>query len=263
MKKLILDSSLLPLTGLMTEELFFVEADKLAQSALPAREEIRSLPEVPVTPVSEAPNIQEATITAALAERPVQAAATPEQAAVPQPAKIPEAAAVPQPATVLQPVAITEAAEVPEPEPAVLTAPAALPVLLQEKRNARSFQTRGFYKKPLLFIAGTAGRGTSAEEYNLVENILKALNMSMDDIAFLDLKESIPLAEILTEYRPRLILSFGADILLPGWPAELLLNEPLKLEQVMYLKAVDLDLLNREKAEKGKLWTSLKILFKI
>lgn len=183
MEKLILDFYDLPSTGLMTEELFYLKAD---------RPRISDLSGVP----------------------------------------FPEPEADPQPR---QP----------------------LPV--------RSFQTLGLYKKPLLFISAPESDTHTGQEKDLLENILKALNLSLDDIAFLEISSAAPvrLESLLDVYKPRLLLSFGAREVIEGWPENSILNEPLKVDQVMYLQGVSLHRLNKDKNEKLLLWTALKLLFKI
>lgn len=129
----------------------------------------------------------------------------------------------------------------------------------------RNYQTRGSYKKPLLFITAPKTGFHTDHETGLLENILKALNLSIDDIAFLEISSGnqVSLQALLDAYKPRLLLSFGAEEMIDGWPHEFILNEPIKHDQVMYLKGVSLQRLNNDKNEKFLLWTALKILFKI
>ena len=228
MENLILDPSLLPYSGLMTEELFYLKPDKAVLLAAEALERVSQQGEVQgSTDRVEALPVLEPAPEAEILPLPVIPAMAP-----PQPAAV-----IPAPA-----------------QPASLSGTA-----------LRQLQSRGQYKKPLLFVSGSRANTTPAEAYVLLENILKALNLSIEDIALLEVEGYVPveLGELIAAYKPRMILSFGADHLIQGWPAALVKNEPLKLDQIMFLKAVSLQTLMQEKSEKGGLWLSLKILFKI
>ena len=134
-----------------------------------------------------------------------------------------------------------------------------------ETVNFKKMQTKGFYKKPLLFLS-TGGQNPHNESaYNLLANILKALNLTFDDIALLEItgSQSLPLELLINEYRPKLVISFGAESTLDVWPQGSILNIPAKHDQVLYFKAVSLKELEDDKASRAALWNSLKILFKI
>lgn len=238
MENLILDPSLLPYSGLMTEELFYLKPDKAVLLAAEALERVSQQVEVQgSTDRVEALPVLEPAPEAEILPLPVIPAMAP-----------------PQPAAVI-PAAVIPTAVIPAPaQPASLSGTA-----------LRQLQSRGQYKKPLLFVSGSRANTTPAEAYVLLENILKALNLSIEDIALLEVEGYAPveLGELIAAYKPRMILSFGADHLIQGWPAVLVKNEPLKLDQIMFLKAVSLQTLMQEKSEKGGLWLSLKILFKI
>ena len=134
-----------------------------------------------------------------------------------------------------------------------------------ETVNFKKMQTKGFYKKPLLFLSTGGQVPHNESEYSLLTNILKALNLTIDDIALLEItgSRSIPLDLLINEYRPKLVISFGAESTIDLWPKESMLNIPAKYDQVLYLKAVSLKELEDDKAGRAALWNSLKILFKI
>ncbi len=134
-----------------------------------------------------------------------------------------------------------------------------------ETVNFKKMQTKGFYKKPLLFLSTGGQLPHTESEYSLLTNILKALNLTIDDIALLEITGSrpLPLELLINEYRPKLVISFGADSTLDVWPKESLLNIPARYDQVLYLKTVSLKELEADKAGRATLWNSLKILFKI
>ena len=134
-----------------------------------------------------------------------------------------------------------------------------------ETVNFKKMQTKGLYKKPLLFLS-TGGQVPHNESaYSLLTNILKALNLTIDDIALLEItsSRSLPLELLINEFRPKLVISFGAESTLDAWPKESMLNIPIRYDQVLYLKAVSLKELEDDKAGRAALWNSLKILFKI
>ncbi|WP_093198845.1 DNA polymerase III subunit psi [Siphonobacter aquaeclarae] len=105
----------------------------------------------------------------------------------------------------------------------------------------------------------------SAEDLTLLENILKAVNLSLDSVELLDLAKVAGLRykELLNDQYLHHLLSFGVPLKKVGLQIFLMPYQARQVEGVQFLLVDPLQDIQADKDKKKALWRVLKQLFTI
>ena len=105
----------------------------------------------------------------------------------------------------------------------------------------------------------------SAEDLSLLENILKAVNLSLDSVELLDLAKVAGLRykELLNDQYLHHLLSFGVPLKKVGLQIFLMPYQARQVEGVQFLLVDPLQDIQADKDKKKALWRVLKQLFTI
>lgn len=105
----------------------------------------------------------------------------------------------------------------------------------------------------------------SAEDLTLLENILKAVNLSLDSVELLDLAKVAGLRykELLNDQYLHQLLSFGVPLKKVGLQIFLMPYQARQVEGVQFLLVDPLQDIQADKDKKKALWRVLKQLFTI
>ncbi len=103
------------------------------------------------------------------------------------------------------------------------------------------------------------------KSYNFLVDILQACKLNMSDIALINLqqmpeKNYMAINHILD---PEIVLLLGVEQEEIGLPIQFPFFQVQRFNNITYLSAPGLELLEQDKALKGRLWTSLKTIFSL
>ncbi len=131
-----------------------------------------------------------------------------------------------------------------------------------EKSNPRKISGEG--KKRILLISPAFGEDRAAY-ISLADNILKSVKLDISAAFLLETGSTEPeeIPDLLTEFNPRLIISFGAEKVIRNWPDEALLNMTWKSGTCTFFRARSLEELKSSVGEKKLFWATLSKLFQI
>ncbi len=101
------------------------------------------------------------------------------------------------------------------------------------------------------------------DSLNFLMGILNACKLNMEDVALLNFATSgaIVYKDLQTQLHCEKVLLFGVDINLLNLPLQFPDYQVQKYNSQIYLSAPALNIIENNKAEKTKLWNSLKTIF--
>jgi hypothetical protein len=141
---------------------------------------------------------------------------------------------------------------------------AGLPV--KDAAQKRSLSYLGNNKrKVIIIVSNDETLYLPDDELNFLLGILAACKLTMDDVAIINCKKinSLSYSVLEKELKAEKIFLFGVDLQLIDLPLQFPYYQVQSFNKQVYLSAPPLDALQNDKAEKTKLWMSLKQLFSI
>lgn len=132
-----------------------------------------------------------------------------------------------------------------------------------EKKAPAPIKYIGKNKRNILIGIDIHGE-LNAQDKELLNNLLKACGLGMDDVALVNLnKQEAPFPEILKRLKIENVILFGVSIMATGLSLTDAEEKLMTLENRIFLRTIPLHALNRNVGKKRRLWEALKELFEL
>ena len=241
---------------------------------VPETEEIA--PQAPAQPMAKAaPAVAAAVPVATPSGPPISPVAAPVFAPQPAPAPVARPAVPPVPATPVAPAKLPSLAGLnlpPTPPPAPVMAPPVVPVAPASERPARTappltetpFSTLGSNPNGLLILVRMDPERFRRLPKNVfLNNLLKAIRLIVEDVVLINVESHLPVA--LSTLRQKLaakqIIGFGKNLLDVAVYKTQLYEPVLLVNDVAYLPAAEIELLEEDTSRKKLLWQAMQRMF--
>lgn len=124
----------------------------------------------------------------------------------------------------------------------------------------------GNYTFPLLFVVNTENKDLVADEdKRFIESILSQIpeaKANLDSIGIINLKDApISLMQLVNQFKPQFIISWDCASMIVGTSNNLL--QPIFYGELGLIHCHSIPEMKENKAYKGALWNSMKVIFKI
>lgn len=128
---------------------------------------------------------------------------------------------------------------------------------VQKPEQGKGLNFRGKNLKNITVMIDDGSRVYSGVEFTLLKNILKAIGLTENDVAIIDLSQELPGVENIREVlSPRIIIAFGSAFPLAKGPK----NQISEREDTKILITDSLSDLNQDEHLKRSFWAELQKL---
>lgn len=129
--------------------------------------------------------------------------------------------------------------------------------------NATIASLGGNSKKIIFLINNSENSFLSEEEMDMLNNLLTACKITMEDIALINYHQNVHLKyeELINQFTPKKVLIFGVTPAQLGLPFHVPFFQLQKFQQQIYFLSPSFENFLTDTALKKELWTGLKKLF--